>query len=187
LSNDCGNTGSASVTFTATDECGLTSTTTATFTVEDTTDPTLTVPAALTLECNGELNEQIITNWLNQATGADNCGTATITNSGLGVIAEACGMTGVYTVTFTATDACDRAVTETSTVTIVDQTSPTITTPASDLILECTMDGDYTSAIDAWTATNGDGATATDGCSEPLVWTFEAERNYHRRNGTDSY
>ena len=38
LSDDCGATGSATVTFTATDACGNTSSTTATFTIEDTTN-----------------------------------------------------------------------------------------------------------------------------------------------------
>jgi subtilisin-like proprotein convertase family protein len=173
LSNLCGASGTATVVFTATDECGLSSTTSAAFTIEDTTDPTITAPPAITLECGGELNEEIISSWLAQASGTDNCGTPTITNSGLGTIADACGMTGVYTVTFTSTDECGRTATTTSTVTIVDETAPTITIPAEDLILECVMDGDYAVAINAWTGMNG-GAEATDGCSEPLTWSFSA-------------
>ncbi len=43
LSDLCGATGAATVTFTATDDCGLTSTTTATFTIEDTTNPSMDV------------------------------------------------------------------------------------------------------------------------------------------------
>ena len=46
LSDDCGNTGSVTVTFTATDMCGNASSTTATFTVEDTTAPVITEEAA---------------------------------------------------------------------------------------------------------------------------------------------
>src|SRR5690606_18631486 len=46
LSDLCGATGSATVTFTATDACGNTSTTTATFTIEDTTAPDLSIIAA---------------------------------------------------------------------------------------------------------------------------------------------
>ena len=45
LSDDCGETGSATVTFTATDDCGNFSTTSATFTIEDTTDPTIDTQA----------------------------------------------------------------------------------------------------------------------------------------------
>ena len=41
LSDDCGATGSATVTFTATDDRGNASSTTATFTIEDTTNPSL--------------------------------------------------------------------------------------------------------------------------------------------------
>ena len=41
LSDECGNTGSATVTFTATDECGNSASATATFTIEDTTAPTI--------------------------------------------------------------------------------------------------------------------------------------------------
>src|SRR5690606_17629938 len=41
LSDECGATGSATVTFTATDECGNFATATATFTIEDTTAPTI--------------------------------------------------------------------------------------------------------------------------------------------------
>ena len=39
LSDDCGATGSATVTFTATDDCGNASSVSATFTIEDTTAP----------------------------------------------------------------------------------------------------------------------------------------------------
>jgi hypothetical protein len=41
LSDDCGETGSATVTFTATDACGNFSTTEATFTIQDTTNPVI--------------------------------------------------------------------------------------------------------------------------------------------------
>lgn len=52
LSDLCGGTGAATVTFTATDECGNYSTTTATFTIQDTTAPAITCPAAATIECD---------------------------------------------------------------------------------------------------------------------------------------
>jgi predicted nucleic acid-binding Zn ribbon protein len=55
LSDDCGLTGSATVTFTATDDCGNSTSTSAVFTIEDTTGPALTLPADYTAECTDEL------------------------------------------------------------------------------------------------------------------------------------
>ena len=52
LSDDCGETGSVTVTFMAMDECGNASESTATFTIEDTTHPELTIPADYTAECD---------------------------------------------------------------------------------------------------------------------------------------
>ncbi|MBG6112182.1 gliding motility-associated-like protein [Flavobacterium sp. CG_9.10] len=49
LSNGCGATGNASVTFIATDQCGNASQTTAVFTIEDKTPPTFTAPANIIL------------------------------------------------------------------------------------------------------------------------------------------
>jgi len=50
LSNGCGNTGSALVTFTLTDECGNAVTATATFSIVDTENPTINVPANLEVD-----------------------------------------------------------------------------------------------------------------------------------------
>src|SRR5690606_10414500 len=54
VSNECGATGSVTVTFTATDECGNTETTTATFTIEDTTAPYFIseLPQNITVSCD---------------------------------------------------------------------------------------------------------------------------------------
>jgi len=51
LSDDCGATGSATVTFTATDECGLSFSCTSAFTIEDTTRPMITCPPDVTVTC----------------------------------------------------------------------------------------------------------------------------------------
>ena len=72
LSDDCGATGMATVTFTATDDCGNSSSTTATFTIEDTTPPAFTyVPADYTISCEEELVYE-------DATAADACGDVTV-------------------------------------------------------------------------------------------------------------
>ena len=65
LSDDCGATGSATVTFTATDDCGNASSTTATFTIEDTTNPSLDMMASdSTVECDGMGNMTELNDWL---------------------------------------------------------------------------------------------------------------------------
>ena len=170
LSNGCGNTGSALVTFTATDDCGNTSITQATFNIQDITDPVLVLPTALTLECDNSLNEEIIQSWLSQAYATDQCGDAVVTNNGLSTFAEACGLTGTYTVQFTATDDCGRTTISTQTITIIDTTNPLITAEATDLIIECTMSGDYSTEINNWLDLNGN-AVASDGCSGPVFWS----------------
>jgi len=57
LSDGCGETGSVTVNFTATDECGNVATTTATFTIEDTTVPVLLTEyeSQLTVECEQDI------------------------------------------------------------------------------------------------------------------------------------
>ncbi|NNL31604.1 MAG: T9SS type A sorting domain-containing protein [Flavobacteriaceae bacterium] len=81
LSDDCGATGSALVTFRATDDCGNWSETSATFTIQDTTDPTIDVAAAdLTVECDGNGNQAELAAWLANNGGAqasDECGSVT--------------------------------------------------------------------------------------------------------------
>ena len=56
LSDDCGATGAATVTFTATDDCGNATSTTATFTIEDTTAPAVVDAMDATVECDGAGN-----------------------------------------------------------------------------------------------------------------------------------
>ncbi|MGJ8593628.1 MAG: gliding motility-associated C-terminal domain-containing protein [Aquaticitalea sp.] len=171
LSNECGATGSASVTFTATDECGNTSTTTATFTIEDTTPPTIDIPATnLTVECDGNGNLEDLNNWLALQGGAmasDTCSGVTWTND-YGQLSNDCGATGSVTVNFEATDDCGYKSITTGTFTIVDTISPTIDVPATNIIVEC--DGnENNAALEDWLNNNGN-ASASDACSN-VTWT----------------
>ena len=161
----CGGTGSAIVTFTATDACGLTATTSATFSIEDATPPTIQTEAGdLTVECDGTGNLTDLNNWLNNRGGAqasDASGEVTWTDNFIELI-PGCGATGAATVIFTATDACGSFTSTSATFSIVDTAAPDLSSPADDLTVECDGSGNQTE-LDNWLLTRG-GATANDAC-----------------------
>ncbi|MFD1096224.1 T9SS type A sorting domain-containing protein, partial [Salegentibacter chungangensis] len=171
LSDLCGATGSATVTFTATDDCGNTSETSATFTIEDTTDPTIDTEAMdETVECDGEGNTAALNAWLANNGGAmasDSCGDVTWSND-FDALSDLCGATGSATVTFTATDDCGNTSETSATFTIEDTTDPTIDTEAMDETVECDGEGNM-AALNAWLANNG-GAMASDSCGD-VTWS----------------
>ncbi|HEX5635519.1 MAG TPA: hypothetical protein VFY78_00400, partial [Gammaproteobacteria bacterium] len=172
LSDGCGASGSAVVTFSVTDQCGNSSTTQATVTIEDVTPPTITTPAtSQTVECSATSNTAFNT-WLTNrggATASDICGSITwSTNPANPSLSDLCGNTGAVTVTFIATDACGNKSETTATFTIEDKTAPTITTPASNLVVECDGNGN-TGAINTWLNNRG-GAAATDACGT-VTWS----------------
>src|SRR5687768_972462 len=84
LSNDCGATGDAFVTFSVYDLCGSTQTTAFIY-VQDNTAPTLTAPATnMSVETDGQGNTNQLNTWLNSkggATATDACGSITWTNN----------------------------------------------------------------------------------------------------------
>ena len=129
LSDDCGATGSATVTFTATDACGNTSFTTSSFTIEDTTAPSMDVASSdLTVECDGNGNPTELNAWLTSNGGAsasDICSGVTWSNN-FAALSDLCSATGGATVTFTATDDCGNSTSTTATFTIVDTTNPVV-------------------------------------------------------------
>ncbi|GAA0744325.1 gliding motility-associated C-terminal domain-containing protein [Gaetbulibacter jejuensis] len=171
LSDLCGATGSATVTFTATDGCGNSSTTTAIFTIEDITAPTIDAEASdLTVECDGAGNIDDLNNWLNSNGGAiasDLCGNVTWTND-FTELSDLCGATGSATVTFTATDDCGNFSTTTAIFTIEDTLNPVISTVAADQTVQCDGSGN-TDELQAWLDTQA-GAVAIDQCST-ITWT----------------
>ncbi|WP_083702174.1 gliding motility-associated C-terminal domain-containing protein [Mangrovimonas sp. DI 80] len=171
LSDDCGNTGSVIVTFTATDACGNFATTAATFTIEDTTSPSIDTAAAnLTVECDGSGNTTDLSTWLSSFGGAaasDTCGDVTWTND-YSSLSDDCGATGSATVTFTATDDCGNIATTSATFTIEDTTDPTIDIAAADLTVECDGSGN-TAELNNWLSTAG-GAASSDTCGS-VTWS----------------
>ena len=146
LSDLCGETGSATVTFTATDPAGNASSTQATFTIEDNTAPSIDLAAAdVSVECDGSGNTDGLNLWLSTQGGAiasDTCGGVTWSNN-YSALSDDCGATGSATVTFTATDDCGNTSTTSATFTIEDTTPPTITAPAN-ITIQCNEDQDDT-------------------------------------------
>ena len=130
MSDDCGATGSVTVTFTATDDCGNASETTATFTIEDNEAPTFAnIPQDVTLECDEPLPTAA-------PTATDVCGNATIVESEV-VTPGSCPQENVIVRTWTATDDCGNASTATQTIFVIDSTEPVFSNVPAPVTIEC--------------------------------------------------
>ena len=127
----CGATGSATVTFTATDECGQDTTSPANFAVVDTTPPELTCPTPITLGAGETGSNPQIEAWLASAEAYDACDPAVLIEHDApdGFVFDT-----TSTVTFTATDACGNEDTCSSTITIRSPQIGDITTKGSVII-----------------------------------------------------
>lgn len=160
-------------TWTASDDCGNTFSQSQEITLIDNTGPTITTPAQdATFECNINTNSTEFIGWLNSNGGAeatDDCSGLTWSNNFAGVLTGTCGFSSFVDVTFTATDACGNTSATTARFATVDNTPPTIMTPASNFSVECDGAGNVGS-INTWLAGNG-GATASDLCTNNVTWT----------------
>jgi hypothetical protein len=137
------------LTYTSTDASGNAGTATRTVTVVDTTAPVVTVTGSdVTHELGGAYTDA-------GATATDASGDVTVVTSGTVNVDKV----GVYTLTYTSTDASGNAGTATRTVTVVDTTAPVVTVTGSDVTHE--LGGAYTDA----------GATATDASGDVTVVT----------------
>ncbi len=170
LSNGCGASGSAIVTFTATDECGST-VTTALLTIADTNHPVIDVPAIdMVVQCDGQGNLADLNNWLDNRGGAlatDACGNVSWTNN-YSTLSNGCGSTGSASVIFSATDDCGNIATTAAAFTIEDHVAPNIVTAARDTTIECGA-SNQDSIIQKWLDQKG-GALASDVCGN-VSWT----------------
>ncbi len=148
-------------TFTATDAAGNSASDDQVITVIDPTSPTITAPADASFQCASEVPAASA----GDATAADNCGAPTVTvsdvsNNGAGSAASPL----VITRTFTATDTAGNTASDSQTITVIDNTAPTVSAPA---------DASYQCATDVPAANAGD-ATASDNCGSPTVTVSEA-------------
>jgi len=172
LSDLCGATGTATVTFTATAACGNFATSTASVTVEDNTAPVWTAdPSDITLECDGTSDPGgAIAAWLASfgTTGAatDACGAVTITDDYVALTTTGCSGTGNAIVTFTATDECGLTTERFATLTIVDTTAPSISS-LPDITVDC---DDIPAPVDP---------TILDDCDPTLNIVYEEVAVYH--------
>ncbi|NND93327.1 MAG: hypothetical protein HKN45_00560, partial [Flavobacteriales bacterium] len=112
----------------ATDECENTVVCIQTISIADTTPPELTINPDATVECGDDFD-------LAGASATDNCSVPTV-ESDSSFVAD-CGDTGVWTITYTATDDCGNSTVDAQTITIVDTTSPVITPMPLEITAEC--------------------------------------------------
>lgn len=131
-------------------------------TVNDTQNPTVTAPANASYQCASEVPPASPS----QATASDNCGTPTVTvsesnNGGAGTTASPL----IITRTYTATDGSGHTASATQTITVIDNTPPSITCPAN--IIVNAPAGSCSAAVSF-------NVTASDNCSVPTVVTSKA-------------
>jgi gliding motility-associated-like protein len=173
VDGSCANSYVLTRTWTAKDECENTTTHTQTITVADTTKPVFTVePKNKVVECDGLGNldgPDGFHAWLASNAGAeatDNCGNVTISY----LIEDTntiCGGSGTIIVDFIAKDECGNFTIKQATYAIFDRTPPTIDTPAANLVIECSINGE--DELNAWLSNHG-GAIATDTCGL-ITWS----------------
>lgn len=115
-------------TYRATDLCGNSATCVQTITVFDDTSPTITCPANVTVQCASLVPPVNIA----AVVASDNCaGVPSVTHIGDVVSNMTCTDRFILTRTYRATDACGNSATCAQTITVFDNTPPTITCPAN--------------------------------------------------------
>jgi len=101
LSDGCGNTGTATVVFTATDACGNQSTTSSIFTIVDTIAPLFNAPLPIDENLCESITPAVV------LTATDNCGTAIVTFTET-IDSVSILNTKIFIRTWTATDECQN-------------------------------------------------------------------------------
>ena len=177
LSGGCSTgTGSALVTFTATDACGNFATATANVNVEDINPPYFSVQARDTIvECDGSDNIPDLNTWLNNHGGArasDNCSEPLTWHHTRINTVQGCGNTSTERYAFTATDACGNTSVTTEALFIIKDTSaPTFDVAPQDSIVQCDGSGNIIQ-LNGWLADHA-GIVADDVCNGTADVSFD--------------
>ncbi|MFE3869582.1 hypothetical protein ACFX5E_16085, partial [Flavobacterium sp. LS2P90] len=159
-------------TWSLTDSCGNKATDQIqTITIRDNFPPTFTKPADKTIytdaNCTYNTNIEFTGDVLDEA---DNCSTGIQATYTDGEPIAIVGCQGGFTIarTWSLSDNCGNEATASQTITILDNTPPTITAQASNITVECDGQGNQ-NLISDWLANHG-GATASDTCSN-VIWS----------------
>jgi len=119
-------------TWRATDACGNSASCLQTLSVIDNTPPAITCPVNVTVQCASQVPASNIAS----VTASDNCGPATVTFVNDVISNQVCVNRFNITRTYRATDACGNSASCSQTITVFDNTPPSITCPTS-ITVQC--------------------------------------------------
>jgi len=124
----CSGSGIILRTWTATDDCGQTASCVQSISIEDQTAPVIKCEGPVTLYFDATCSYDLST--LVPPTITDNCpGTTLAITDDLSGLGQMCGSSGTIIRTWTATDACLVTASCSQSITIMDNTNPTLTCP----------------------------------------------------------
>lgn len=159
LTPGCGDTGSATVTWTATDACNNVSTCAAVVAVVDNAPPSLTAPPAIVVGIDpGVCTASNVD--LGAASAFDACGTVTVSHDGPTVFPL-----GDTVVTWTATDACGLTTAATQLVTVENLA------PIAEVVVQQLTDIGATAQV----RLNGSGSTDAEDATADLHFVWEVD------------
>ncbi len=150
LSDDCGKTGSATVTWMATDDCDNMISHTAIFDVTDLASPSIDGPDDVTVDCDGSVTSQLLQEWLDSTIVTDDCGDVDLMRDDVR-LSDGCADVGTTRATWTATDACGHEATHTAIFTIRNTEPLLVVESPGNTTVECDSLGNET-AFDVWLA-----------------------------------
>ncbi len=164
LTPGCCNTGSATVTFTATDDCGNSVSTTATFTIIDTTAPAFTAPEDITIYSDAECNYDISVEATGDVTDETDACCDDLNAEYTDLVEQgACAGEWIITRTWTLADQCgNQAEPQVQLITVMDTIAPTAI--CSDITIQ--LDESGLATINAEDINGG----STDNCGIDTIF-----------------